>query len=651
MTSINDLPQRDSAHDTAEAAENAFRYAIKSCDFFVIQREDRNDYGSDIQIEAHRDKAMTNIRAHVQLKGTGCKLNANDSVSVSVSRTNLNYLLTQSNSLYVCYHLPSKRLLARYADDVYREYEHRKTDWTHQESVTINLTQHFDEVFQHQLNARMLASGMSMRDNRLLWAVSPPEQIPMLVDRVTPIISLPPDPEQASKILAELYRDGNDVVISSSFDQFVAVLGSSGDAITLAYMAEINLGINRLSFDTDRVRQGIQVLHSAIERGTHHTGSLLYCLGNAWLALQEYEKAQEVYRDALLRLDSSELLGVAAQCNKNLGSALEKLGNIVEAGTRYERALELDPGLSEARFALALWYRRKGNHLDLALEHLDRVLPRRNSALRMPAVQGWRIDLLFRTGYIKAAFREISSLLGEACKYKWIWPWCARKVAEFGRTSADAAQQALRFWKAYLHEHPDHCDAQREQLMCFWLLRSAELPTEINFDEFRLAIVQLIEDGDPDSAFLWDRVGHWAQYDNDWELAEDAYRKAYELEPAQYGYCLGTALNFLGRYREALPILLTQAQEYQPDAMSWFQVAVAREGVGDIKGSISAYLHAIKLDSDYDLAWFNLGGIYWNSHDIARATETWRKAASQFPDHQLTRKLRQELPFLFDVCP
>jgi cytochrome c-type biogenesis protein CcmH/NrfG len=73
-----------------------------------------------------------------------------------------------------------------------------------------------------------------------------------------------------------------------------------------------------------------------------------------------------------------------------------------------------------------------------------------------------------------------------------------------------------------------------------------------------------------DAAYLWDRVGHWAQVDGDWDQAEQQYRKAYSLEPDRYGYCLGTALNFLKRFEEAMPILLEQAITHQPDALSWF---------------------------------------------------------------------------------
>lgn len=647
MSSLNDLPQRDPAHDTAEAAEMAFRSAIDACKLFVVQREDRNDYGTDVQIEVRDGKAMTNIRTHVQLKGTRCTINANGSVSVSVTRANLNYLLAQADSLYVCYHLPSKRLFVRYADDIYREYEHRGGEWTRQDSVTINFTQLFDEEFQRRLSARLLAAGKSSRDWRLQWVATPPEQIPALAQRPTTFIEVPADPVRAGQILAELYKAGNDAAISSAFARFGAVLDPVPGAMDLAYMAEINLGITGLVFDESRVTQAVQVLQAAMERGEVHPGSLLYCLGNAWLALHEHEKARDAYQAALVQLGASELSDIAAKCNKNLGSVLEMLGEMDQAGAAYKRALDLDVDLGEAHLALALWHRRNGGDLSVALEHLDRVIRQGDSTLPMAVVHGWRIDLLFNVGDTEGAFREITSLLSEASTLDWVWPWCARQVAQFGKASADAAQRALRFWRAYLRERPENCAAKREQLLCHWCLRAAGASLEINFDEFKIEIVQLIDNGVPDPAYLWDRLGHWAQFDGNWKEAEEAYRMAYQLEPSRYRYCLGTALNFLSRHDEALLILLPQ-EEYQLDAMSWFQIAVAREGVGDIKGCISAYQRALELDDDYDLAWFNLGGVYWNSRAKGRATEVWREAVMRFPNHELARKLRQDLPFLFE---
>lgn len=644
MEFLDALPQRHSTHDIEGAAETAFEASIEACRLFLVQQKDRKDYGTDVQIEARDGGSMTNLRVHVQLKGTEVGANVDGSVGIEVARTNLNYLLAQRDSIYVCYHLPSQRLLVRYASDVYQEYEHKGAEWRLQNRVTIKFSQDFDEKFQSSLNARVVASGKSARNTRLEWTTTPPDRIPMMVQRAIPAIEVPANPMQASELLIRLYDAGQDSVISKAFEQFAAVLAPLPGAMEAAYMAEINLGVNKLPFDEDRVLQGMQALQDTFERGKVHQGSFLYSLGNGWLALREYEKAREAYSQALFLLD--DLPSLSAQCSKNMGSALEELGAVDTARAFYERALDLDPDLGEAHLALALWHLHNHGDHRLALEHLDRVLRQRGSSLPMSFVGGWRIELLFKIGDIDGAFREIHTLLSEADRFDWIWSWCARQVATFGRVSVKSAHKAVPFWRTYLREHQDDSNAARQLLLCRWYLRAAGEPTDIDFERFMLAAVELIDSGDSEPAFLWDRVGHWAQYDGNWAEAEKAYRKAYGLEPERYGYCLGTALNFLERYGESLPMLLRQAEEHQPTAMSWFHVAIAREGVGDIQGGIAAYRQALELDPDYALAWFNLGGLYWNSQDIEQAVATWRAAITRFPDHDLAEKLRQDFPFL-----
>ncbi|MCI5124409.1 MAG: tetratricopeptide repeat protein, partial [Candidatus Electrothrix sp. AR5] len=564
---------------------------------------------------------------------------------------NLNYLLAQPDSGYVCYHIPSKRLLFRYAEDVYREYEHRGGAWMQQDSLTVRFIQPFDKQFQQQLNERVIVSGTVARDRRLLWTGTPPDKLSTLVQRSSELIEVPNDPQQALTLLDELYKAGKDNIISNSFDLFNAVLGSRQIAMCNAYMSEVNLGINGELFNHDRARNSIQVFHEAMKiyDTPVQNASLLYCIGNAWFALEEYEKAQDAYHLALcssaFNPESSE---IAARCSKNWGSVMEKLSRIDDARNAYEQALKFDPDLSEAHLALALWHRQKGN-ASLALEHLDSIIRQSDSALQMSTVQGWRMELLFNVGDFEGAFREINNLLSQAKQYEWIWPCCARNVAQFGKISGETTQKALRFWRQYLSEYPEDTTAERERLLCNWHLHSHGMPCEIDFKEFKTAVIKLIEDDDSSPAFLWDRIGHFAQDDGDRNEAEQAYRKAYELEPERYGYCLGTALNFLGRYSEALPILLFQAEEHLSDAMSWFQVAVARNGAGeDLQDCISAYEKAIELDNDYDLAWFNLGGIYWNAKQIDKAVETWQEAVRRFPNHELVAKLRQNTPFLFE---
>src|SRR5439155_26636874 len=115
MSSRDDLPRRHRSHDTEHAAVLAFEDATAALPLFVVQSRDRNDHGTDVQIEARDGDRMTNLRVHAQLKGTEGPANADGSLSVPVDIENLNYLLAQPDAIYVFYHLPAQRLLARYA--------------------------------------------------------------------------------------------------------------------------------------------------------------------------------------------------------------------------------------------------------------------------------------------------------------------------------------------------------------------------------------------------------------------------------------------------------------------------------------------------------------------------------------------------------
>lgn len=648
MKHLNDLPTRPATHDTATAAETAFAEAIAACRHFLLQQQDRNDYGTDVQIEAREHDSMTNVRLHVQLKGTGQDESNDGSVVIPIDRANLNYLLANPSSLYVCYHLPTKRLLARYASDIYEECEHRQPQWRQQEQVTVRFRRSFDEAFQSRASKQAVASARQARDRRLLLSKSPPEAIPLLVGKMAAVIEVPTDEAKAQALLLELYHDGNDTAISESFDQFLAVLEATSPCIRLLYMADINLGVNGASFDEPRVRRGICLLQDEMSQGGDEGGALLYAQGNGWLALGDYRKARELYGEALLHLTEPKWSRCAAQCCKNLGTALRGLGETDAARISYERALQFDPDLGEAHLALALWYQREKKDPRRALRELDQVISRRGSTLPYTTVQGWRVKLLFEAGEAERAFHEIQALVAVASQAEWIWPWCALQVFNHGKATSISFQRALQFWRAYLEQHSGHYFAERERLLCLFNLRAAGIPTGVSFQAFREDVSRLNHLSVGDDAFMWDRTGHWAQYDGNWAAAEMAYRRAYELQPEQYGYCLGTALNFLERYDEALPMLIREAEELQPDAMSWFQVGVAQAGRGNSGGSIAAYHRAIQLDQDYELAWFNLGGAYWNAGDVTGATATWREAARRFPDHAGARRVRENWAHLLE---
>lgn len=107
---LDDLPKRDANHVTEEKAETAFQARLAASGRFILQRADRKDYGTDCEIEVVDQEQATNVRVHVQLKGTERPLNADASLSIEVSRSNLNYLLMHPHSFYAAYHIPTSSL-------------------------------------------------------------------------------------------------------------------------------------------------------------------------------------------------------------------------------------------------------------------------------------------------------------------------------------------------------------------------------------------------------------------------------------------------------------------------------------------------------------------------------------------------------------
>ena len=294
---LDDLPQRSISHDTEQSAVRAFEEAIEQSNLFIIQRADKNDYGTDVQLEARIGTSMTNTRIHVQLKGTAGNLNTDGSVSIPVDRENLNYLLRQPLSIYVCYHIPSKSLFVQIAEDTLRQYEQKALDWRSQKTLTIKFRERFTVSFQQRLHALSIASGKSARDQRLQWALASPEQIPKLVNNAVPVVDLSGSPQRDYEILLEMYRANQDAAISASFSKFEAALSHIPAAISLAYMSEINLGINGYQFDEERVRKAIPLLEKVKSSGNDRSGDLEYCIANAYVTLGECESAIHHYKE------------------------------------------------------------------------------------------------------------------------------------------------------------------------------------------------------------------------------------------------------------------------------------------------------------------------------------------------------------------
>jgi tetratricopeptide (TPR) repeat protein len=373
MSHLDDLPRRDRSHDIEEEAVIAFQRRLSESHVFILQGADRKDYGTDCQLEVIDDGRVTNVRVQVQLKGTERALNADGSLSVEVRRTNLNYLLMQGYSFYACYHAPTGSLRICPVDSVLRQYEHSGKTWTEQQSLTVSFVEELTIGRLVRLAALAQSGARSSRERRIEQSGASPVDLPRQVLRTAPDVHVPEDPERAGQILRQLYEQGADDVISAGFDKFGAALGASSDAMGPCYIAEINLGMARMSQHPQRIEEAIGYFRSKLDGGRHQAGCLHYTIGNAFSALGDEQSAKLAYEAALGDLAFRDEPDLAAQGHKNLGTSFERLGEPERAVDHYREALRLNPDLAEAHNALGNYYVHIGQYED-ALVHLDRVV-------------------------------------------------------------------------------------------------------------------------------------------------------------------------------------------------------------------------------------------------------------------------------------
>ena len=492
------LPVHDANAEIAIRAESEFESTISTCDCFVVQnRGDRRDYGTDFQIEAKASGRMTNFRSHVQVKGTGKNANADGSVSVPVPPSNLLYLLSQPHSIYVCFHVPSNRILVRAAQDVFQKREHDDAGWRTKTEIAIRYSLAFDDEYQQRLHQRVISSAGATQADRQMWLAQPPNELEAAVATNVPSITVPESPEDAWKTLEQLYSTGHDAIISKAFGQFAAAFGSDDPRLTYLYLSEINLAMHRLPFDRSRVREGVKRLRQ-MEDG--ESPEIIYCIANGHLALGASEEAKEGYRTAI-KLAGSEKAMPVPQCWKNLGSVLEEEGEIDESCSCYKNAVAADPRLVEAHFALGMLHRRTDDY-EKALEHFDAVLWSGSNSDAVCAVRGHRLETLFLLGKTDKAFDEILTLVPSATKAPWVLPWCARLVFNYARTELSSVSKAIKFWDIYLSKYPNANLARRERLLCLAFAKMHDQEVTVSLSEYQNQIESYLEECDEDAAYM-----------------------------------------------------------------------------------------------------------------------------------------------------
>jgi hypothetical protein len=262
-------------------------------------------------------------------------LNADGSLSISVDRSNLNYLLMQPYSFYACYHLPTDSLRICLVDSVLRQYEHGGQVWTEQRSVTISFKEEMTLDRLCQVAELAQSGARSLRDRRIVQISANPNDLPRTILESVPEVHVPTDPRQAAMLLQQLYDTNADDVISASFDRFAAALGVDHDFMGIAYMSEINLGMAGRSQLPKRIEDAIAFFQLRLSAGGHMPGSLHYTIGNAYSAIADDEKA----KIGELLTSTAELLEVGVPLIET-ALALELEAGVCACAAPAQRGLE-----------------------------------------------------------------------------------------------------------------------------------------------------------------------------------------------------------------------------------------------------------------------------------------------------------------------
>jgi len=117
--------------------------------------------------------------------------------------------------------------------------------------------------------------------------------------------------------------------------------------------------------------------------------------------------------------------------------------------------------------------------------------------------------------------------------------------------------------------------------------------------------------------------GHSAAWDQDWEKAAAAYRRALQEAPdhPKALNSLGLALFQLSKYEEALQIYLNVAKLSQDDPVPLEKVAQLSERLGDLKTAVDAALRASDL--------------FLQQRDTDKAIENWVRVTNLNPEHPM----------------
>jgi hypothetical protein len=185
------LPKVNPNEELEDISNNKFipLFAVQD---FEIRKEPGRDKGVDFRIEIKKSGVYTGFRFLVQLKATEkIEKNADNSISISIETSNINYLMNSGMPAYYCLYLKRDNIfLYENVNDFVKRLSESHNDWGTQDSHTLRLAEPLTEKGLRSMYDRAYERGLFLRKlNQQLAESSSLVSEKMIVDSKLDVIS------------------------------------------------------------------------------------------------------------------------------------------------------------------------------------------------------------------------------------------------------------------------------------------------------------------------------------------------------------------------------------------------------------------------------------------------------------------------------
>lgn len=422
------LPKISPQQNQEVVSRNIFRKLIPT-ELFLIRDEIEYDFGVDFIIESIIDlENASNFRSHVQLKSTQ-KYSENKDGTISygkISRSNINYLLNQPNSIYVVYFVEKNMFVWEWVDAI-KDYAVEKginlkssvsSEFTYRFSKQLDMSSLkliHQTIINFGLNIRDYFDDpfalSSFRDSLLRFEFS---SIPdSLVEayheqKYEEILIFFKDSEEysleASTIISlcyyRLYRYYDGILF---VEEALRIHGENIDLLTMKACMLCESGIGEKS--TIKIMMAKDIFVSLLTTEKNYVN--YYNLGNAYSALGEYGQAVKAYQKSV------ELSADFAMAWKNMGTAYYQQNDLEQASNCYDNALQYDSSLPEALFCKGSLLARCNRYED-ALVFYDKAIENKLFVKQYPSIFYWKAYIC----YVIQAFDDAMSSIDTYLLYR-----------------------------------------------------------------------------------------------------------------------------------------------------------------------------------------------------------------------------------------